>query len=191
MTDHPLLFRPEMVRALLDGRKTMTRRPAWRWAKRTAYDPDQWKPTAARRIKVGDLVWVKENIVKTPAGIAYAADGADHYGAGGRLKITPSIHMPRVASRLTLVVTGVKIERLLDISDNDAIAEGVTMSGAIPGQDFDVDGQWWPGGPRSQYRRLYERIHGKGEWAVNPEVVALTFTVHTANIDAFKKKEAA
>lgn len=187
MTDRPLLFRPEMVCALLDGRKTQTRRPAWR------------KPcvrTAASRIMVGDRVWVKENWRVGPgydhwpprdvpaiATVWYEATGEPSAVLGTPIgfagKLRPSIHMPRRVSRLTLVVTDVRAERLQDISREDCIAEG--MEGLA-----DV----WAGWHQS-YAALYERIHGKGAWAANPEVVVITFTVHKGNIDALKVSQAA
>jgi hypothetical protein len=113
---------------------------------------------------VGERLWVREAFTKTPAGISYAADGVTHFGAGGRLKVTPSMFMPRWASRITLEVTGVKVERLQDISEADAIAEGTT-----PG---------FGGGPiRENFFCLWNSINGPFAADANPWVAAYTFRV--------------
>ena len=77
--------------------------------------------------------------------------------------------MPRWASRLTLVVTEVRRQRLRDIDGLDALAEGVTPEEGVA--------------PWRLYMRLWNALHGEGAWQKNPDVVALTFTVHQANID--------
>ena len=97
-------------------------------------------------------------------------------------KKRPSIHMPRWASRLTLTVTEVGVQRLQDISEADAVAEGC---------ECDVDG-WrdylFPstqccGTARESYRTLWNSLHGPDAWDLNPWVAAYTFTVHRCNID--------
>jgi hypothetical protein len=97
----------------------------------------------------------------------------------------PSIHMPRWASRLTLIVTATKVERLQDISEAEARAEGVDP--AIAGQDAH--------GPVKTYRtgfvRIWGDLHGTESWLSNPEVVALSFSAHQTNIDAMPKAQAA
>lgn len=188
--DRPMLFRPEMVRALLDGRKSQTRRPALRPHKLYGL-----AATAAMRIKVGDLIWVKEQFIPEYAAfggyrdVAYRADQTgETKGAGWK------VYLPRKFSRLTLVVTGVKIERLQDMSAKDAAAEGIEQYDGL-WRDYgyrepDPARGWLPWA-RDSYRSLYEAIHGKGAWDANPDVVAITFTVHKANIDAFKTRAAA
>ncbi len=195
MTDRPIIFSAPMVRALLDGRKTMTRRLAWR---RTALliepDVETWAPTPWQKVQPGDRLWVRENW--------YAARGFDDvkprdmgrdwkicpavdwnyadWGIKGKLR--PAIHMPRWASRLTLVVTAAKIERLQDISAANAEAEGVFRHVAAHSLDKVF---------RSQrqtiaieyFSALWAKLHGVESWQANPEVVALTFTVHQSNID--------
>jgi hypothetical protein len=99
-------------------------------------------------------------------------------------KTRVAIHMPRWASRLTLVVTETKIERLQAITWDDAIAEGIEniMSGTwTAGEGF---GRW--SNPRFAFENLWKRLHGDGAWDANPEVVAPRFTVHARNIDAME-----
>lgn len=213
MTDLPIIFSAPMVRALLDGRKTQTRRLAWRDAERGAGVPVKslwWK------VKPRDRLWVRETFAEvhpaalTPdrfstegrAGIpgpppvtyhvAYRADGdvrmaarprdeidAVHPGVASELPAwTPSIHMPRWASRLTLVVTATKIERLQNISEDDATAEA-------PPMDFVALGgsqQRYPNA-REAFTFLWVSLHGVQSWTNNPEVIAFTFDVHQRNID--------
>jgi hypothetical protein len=77
--------------------------------------------------------------------------------------------MPRWASRITLEITEVRVERLQDISEVDAIAEGTPGShGAIPGYGYNAT-------PGEQYRWLWESINGLGSWEANPWVWAVSF----------------
>lgn len=102
------------------------------------------------------------------------ADTRFHYRAtedAGGLRWRPSIHMPRWASRITLEVTGVRVEQLHSISDADAIAEGV--------QWHRSSGVECPAGlamgPRESYRLLWEQINGAGSWSLNPFVWCISF----------------
>ena len=143
-----------MVRALLDGRKTQTRRLAWKEPTEDFIDhvaqvgggvPHMISGKASpwQRVKPGDLLWVRETAVITPENwtdhqidathpgrriVQYLASEPDvEMARQYKLKTSPSIHMPRWASRLTLEVTATKIERLQAISEEDAKAEGVAM----------------------------------------------------------------
>lgn len=117
--------------------------------------------------------------------VIYAADGRhewagdDDGGGEPRSAWHPSIHMPRAASRITLEITGVRVERLQDISDKDCKAEGVLCETAEP---------WFyhvpePGNvyahahddPKGAYRNLWESINGAGSWAANPWVWVVEF----------------
>ena len=134
MTDKPIIFSAPMIRALLDRRKTMTRR----LADQQPEAPDNvimplewwtsWRP--------GDVAWVRENWrtnrefdrvrprdLPSSADFWFDADTAPTYAG----KLRPSIYLPRRASRLTLIVEGVKIQQLQDISEEDAIAEGCVI----------------------------------------------------------------
>lgn len=176
MTDHPIIFSAPMVRALIEGRKTMTRRLAWRGPV-TQFYPSSWQ-----KVKPGDRLWARENFnVLAPT---ISADGphsciylADNTGPQHLMKWKPSIHMPRWASRLTLEVTAVKVERLQAISCADAIVEGITPAGNSLTIDCDTPD------PREGFKSLWESLHGTGSWDADPEVVALTFVVHKTNID--------
>lgn len=92
----------------------------------------------------------------------------------------PSIHMPRWASRITLEVTGVRVERLNDISEKDAIAEGIAYDDSVPfngpwfASQEDSQGYGWP---KDAYQALWEHINGDGSWAANPWVWVVEFRV--------------
>jgi len=83
----------------------------------------------------------------------------------------PSIFMPRWASRISLRVTAVKVERLQDISEADAVAEGCDGK-VLYNPDAPTE---WDGTPRIEYEMLWDRINGKGSWDANPWVAAYTF----------------
>lgn len=228
MTDRPILFSGPMVRALLAGTKTQTRR-AFKGIEevRPGYfhvfgsgggifcegdvDVKQWAPSYLR-IAVGDRLYVRETwsgihafrntppaqreSVMTPDGpllrddLWFWADG--NPDGGDYEKPRPGIHMPRWASRLTLTVTDVRVERLQDCSADDAIAEGVSSTEHwrpkdVEGKPFEDkwwdDATFWANYPQLAYRELWEAINGPGSWEANPWVAAYTFTVQHGNID--------
>ena len=221
MSDIPIIMSGPMVRALLEGQKTMTRRLAWRDAEfglqdyaseqLEEMDAKGWnvvgegnegmfrvyKPSPWQRVKPGDRLWVRESFFLADAYLAakkftggcYKADETNPLA----LKHTgwrPSIHMPRWASRLTLIVTATKIEPLLDISDVDAKAEGVVEDDGSEPDIWYVPGAAEAGWkiqmairPASVFKSLWAALHGCAALAANPEVVALSFTVHKQNID--------
>ena len=141
--------------------------------------------------KPGDRLWVREtfcDLNTTEWGrpcLAFAADCKDdphserlrqEYG----YRWTPSIFMPRWASRLTLEVVSVKVERLQGISRADAVAEGIYLNE----NDFWTAGKMGPGKvlagldcPEAAYGRLWEFINGPGSWLVNPWVWVVEFKV--------------
>lgn len=206
-----------MVRALLDGRKTQTRRiinpqptmnPECDGDKGVIeyFAGDELIGTQKLKAAVGDRLWVRETIAVVPRTAYRCSEGVyqqlkpedDHDAAiyracfdrSGRPPWKPSIHMPRWASRLTLIVTDVRVERLQDISEDDADAE--CFGGGYPGEALP---ELFPGG-REQwghlsmaqcYGRLWDSINGKGAWEVNPWVAAYTFTVIKQNIDQIEK----
>lgn len=250
MTIRPILFSAPMVRALLDGRKTQTRRiiNVQRYSeglrgyastgKLKEYLPGrhglefiherlglwnletnpQGRSGAYVPIKyfVGDRLWVRETwrplIVHHCAmdacdcadvSVQYCADAEQRLFADGEIDrvnpdwtmpqaaargSVPSIYMPRWASRLTLEVTGVKVERLQDISEDDARAEGIIEAddpGEFGWNDY-TKGQEQEDylNPYESYWTLWDATNGVGSWSKNPEVVAITFRVIRANIDS-------
>ncbi|HUS02936.1 MAG TPA: hypothetical protein VMY77_14460 [Chitinophagaceae bacterium] len=157
MKEHPIIFSTPMVKAIIDGRKTQTRRiikfPSdfnhknvyKNYPFGVKYTSNIMGETVQRlfpKWKVGDILWVKEtyNKISIPDGIGerklinvYKADNSSNYLE--RIKWKPSIFMPRAAARIFLEVTDVRAEQLQSITEQDAIAEGV---------DFDytmVDGR--------------------------------------------------
>lgn len=201
MKDKSIPFGTPMIRALLDGRKSMTRRifkpqPEMIGERdcrvmgqqgSVDYLMREIAPRYWMRFKVGDRVYVKEASTRNGGLLQFVADHETTlhpWPAHWTRDPQRSTYLPRRASRLTLHVTAVKVERLQEISDEDALAEGVDTSEAIPGQDFDIDGNWWPGGPKRLFQRLWDSIHGPGAWVQNPWVAAISFRAVRANIDA-------
>ncbi|AWI57148.1 hypothetical protein [Sinorhizobium fredii] len=206
MTDRPILFSGPMVRALLAGRKTQTRRILKPQPIGFDWHDLKCKP----RIEIGDRLWVREAHYLTDDGddeyAVYVADGNDATGEhlhevaaleklhptvdwSRHKKQRPSIHMPRWASRITLIVTDVRVERLQEISEADAIAEGIAE---IASGDKSLrfwkryrDGGWngYVDSPIASYASLWTEINGPGSWEANPWVVAYTSTVIKQNID--------
>jgi hypothetical protein len=166
MTDRPIIFSGPMVRALLDGRKTQTRRLA---------------TSPLRRCEVGDRLYVREawalisvcthNDPNTLAMVDRGFYRCDNSTVEGEIeRWTPSIHMPRWASRLTLTVTGVRLQRLQEISEVDAVAEGIQRSL--------LTGRFVPGNcdyPEWAFHELWNQVYGAGAWEVNPWVWCATF----------------
>lgn len=188
MKERPILFSGPMVRAILDGTKTQTRRvvkpqfaadaipvempatdPAGGWVV-PGHSGVWWCDAAANPDDVrrcpygqpGDRLWVREAWARTRvfgAEMVVYREGDNRTDYGGPWK--PSIHMPRWASRITLEITSVRVERLQDISEADAIAEGVYTDPASPAYDA--------------YAQLWDEINGPGSWAANPWVWVLEF----------------
>lgn len=218
MADKPILFSGPMVRALLAGTKTQTRRTlaiessvcresAWKLVRGDdgvwrllADTPDvSGKVTPSLRIAVGDRLYVRETWSHTGTGVwtvsdtHRALDGKVVYEADGRLpgaKYWPSIHMPRWASRITLHVTDVRVQRLQEITEADALAEGMTQETAdatMSPDELAVYASTHILCPEARGRILYEHIwdhiNGAGAWDANPWVAAYTFTVALGNID--------
>ena len=208
MADRPIIFSGPMVQALLAGRKSQTRR-VLKPQPDTTSDPsglgewgavnryDYWRPAAEiRPYQVGDRIWVREAFIGPYAyevneypprdwgnkAIWFPADGPVPEKHAGQFwhRARPSIHMPRWASRLTLTVTGVRVQRLQEISEADAIAEGCD---AVLALTIKRPNGAHPGNPRECYCDLWNSLHGPGAWDANPWVVAITFSVQRGNID--------
>lgn len=199
LRERGILFSVPMVRAIIEGRKTQTRRVvapktvAFLGSKAGGMDPAEdhcpygW---------VGDRLWVRETyafgkewegipprIVSDEEGVYYAADdslrpGREPLGKDDRGTWRRSIHMPRWASRLTLEVTEVRVQRLQDITEEDARAEGIIEWKDAKGTAYygtnvaDV----WELSARGAFKRIWDDINGeRAPWASNPWVWAISF----------------
>lgn len=98
-------------------------------------------------------------------------------------KVRSSFHMPRWASRLTLLVTDVRVTRLQEISEADAVAEGIEQDDVGLWRDYAGSDVGW-GFSVESFRSLWNSLHGPDAWAANPWVSAVSFTVERRNIDA-------
>ncbi|MCM1128997.1 MAG: hypothetical protein NC211_03830 [Alistipes senegalensis] len=194
MAEKPILFNGPMVRAILEGRKTQTRRvmnpqpalPLGRYRYDGEGDGTHWLelfkndcPTERYFVcekppyQPGDRLWVRETFrtvqdEETGAErFIYRADPDKEKNPYARWK--PSIHMPRSASRITLEVTDVRAERLQDISPNDCIAEGA----------WRIEDKAFGRGHEAvaEYRALWEKLYGPGSWEANPWVWVICFKV--------------
>jgi hypothetical protein len=210
--ERPILFSSPMVRAILAGTKTQTRRYLYTMRKfyRTSCfhrdDPmprelppvgQCWTLTDWRRVKSGDRLYVRENAWQRPERTQkMMREGADtwppfiydaDYPVGlpweeidnlktWEWKRRPSIHLPRRGSRILLEIVDVRVERLQDISEADALAEGITEGTS------DFAGCFSSGTPamsgttaKECYARLWDEINGKGAWKRNDFVWVISF----------------
>ncbi|ENB8332156.1 TPA: hypothetical protein PXN16_002433 [Yersinia enterocolitica] len=181
MNEKPILFNAEMVNAILSGRKTQTRRiisektlhlfgvaasagechPIELCDQRSQSYYLDFCPLG----KPGDQLWVREAFAAglcTESTLAYRATHKTEdleEGWGETIKWTPSIHMPRWASRINLLITGVRVERLNTISTGDAMAEGYPVEREATGGSLDA---WlW-------FRELWDGIYPDNTFEVNP-----------------------
>ncbi|WP_199634934.1 hypothetical protein JEM67_16140 [Serratia sp. PAMC26656] len=225
MKERPIIFNAEMVRAILDGRKTQTRRiiqerhlysggrEAGNWPVHMPEGDEGekarlWAANNSPFGQVGDRLWVREtfailgnedgcpidwdgNLIKGDekhAARIYKASCWQEPGNYGLWSIPdrdiqyegtwrPSIHMPRWASRITLEITAVRVERLNSISEEDAKAEGVKPAGEMlpdypdtfltPKGDFAT--------AKVAFQRLWQSIYGEESWGANPWVWVIEF----------------
>lgn len=215
MKERPILFNAEMVKAIISGRKTQTRRVL-------KVQPDEdglllflpssrWLDTSEREYNcpfgnVGDQLWVREAFrmaksldLNSPSEVAELSLNAGYKNPWAPIqleadgvrtgkwtgfdtppvvtepgKLRPSLHMPRWASRIDLLITGVRVERLNAISESDAIAEGLER---YNDDGIVYYGQYGRGDCRSEvaYRDLWQSIYGAESWQANPWVWVIEF----------------
>lgn len=178
MKERPILFSGPMVRAILEGRKTQTRRVVKFEFVKTIPVPEnsafregtEWKSECPFG-QPGDRLWVRETWAPhadMPPSAIYRCDrGGDYQDTvTPNFRWRPSIHMPRWASRLTLEITAVRVERLQDISEEDVWEEGCTKPSGYFG---------CPGQAQSIFRSLWGAVYGHESWDANPWVWVVEF----------------
>lgn len=187
MKERPILFSGPMVRAILADEKTMTRRivmpqPAADSNLRDVRSAPAHILAPSFRCPFGvpgDRLWVREThatgVPGCQDGLSYRADHQDPKGDGraNPMRWTPAIHMRRAFSRIDLEVTAVRVERLQDITEEDARAEGVRPGKCEPGCDCD---EWSERRYRQGFEHLWDVINGKKAlWSSNPWVWVVSF----------------
>jgi hypothetical protein len=174
-----------MVRALLEGCKTQTRRifvPPLPFDRDDDISVQIATGSITSKFAPGDRLYVREAHWFTDEGDCVPVAGNE--AASEDEKKRPSIHMPRWASRLTLAITDVRVQRLQEISEADAAAEGCEAEWIGMASMYGLgSGPRFPESAKDQFRTLWNSLHGADAWDANPWVVALTFTVHRCNID--------
>lgn len=181
MTERGMIFNAEMVRAILDGRKTQTRRIAKLSHERSMKNPVvRGKNGEASYVgcrlaamlcpfgQPGDRIWVREAWTHESIDAENGSYSPDYRATAngqpldGRWR--PSIHMPRWASRITLEITDVRVERLNSISEEDAKAEGAPTECCVIGDKHFLG-----------FRSLWKSIYGDDSWQANPWVWVIEF----------------
>jgi hypothetical protein len=174
-----------MVHAILDGRKTQTRRVIKDKDITNNFDidvdgsacayinpetGDSYPPTAIAKYQVGDILWVRETWSRDESGeyvyrTNYGATEDDSFPPS-MFKWKPSIHMPREAARIFLKVTNVRVERLQDISEDEAIKEGAKAYG--PNNCSGTSA-------RIAFAEIWDKTTTEHEWRTNPWVWVIEF----------------
>lgn len=185
MKEYPILFSGAMVRAILDGLKTQTRRtlsqqpleiltkrPPWEqtvtrkwngckvWFGLMQRNPNRGTAFRCKYGEVGDRLWVKETFSVIEDRVVFRAT-LEGVNDGRILKWKPSIFMPRKASRITLEIVKVRVELLQDICDADVEAEGLEPNTNVTA--------------KSDYAVLWSSINGVDSWRANPWVWVIEF----------------
>lgn len=221
MRERPIIFNADMVRAVLDGRKTQTRRiiqspaknmqasghkvieyrePGDKWYGEHVFSMRNQSGTWCDYTKeqflakcpfgvVGDRLWVRESFYEhghwqgggydpedsyfvSDKQVLFPADGIQRPSERKRedfWRSRPSIHMPRWASRITLEITGVRVERLNSMTEKDALAEG-----CLGGHDS-IPGYHYSATPHEHFHHVWQSIYGDDSWQANPWVWVVEF----------------
>ncbi len=177
--ERPIIFSAPMVRALIEGRKTQTRRIVKNAHVITCDDRTGATDTPCPFGNVGDRLYVREATWKHRETGEYRHGDDASYASWRECgwKRVPGIHMPRSMSRLTLTITDVRVERLHEIGKDGRKAKDVLAEGVDP-EAIARNAAWFhpDDAPALAFAGLWESIHGKGSWKSNPWVWALTFT---------------
>jgi hypothetical protein len=201
--ERPMLYSTEMVESIIEGLKTKTRRivkengEAWKWLEPGMFTPD-FVANPDNHLcpygNPGDIIWVREMLYQNgELGLEYVAgketidesiipNDYGPYGGSYSFRKIPSIHMPKWAARIWLEITDIKVERLHNISQQDAIAEGIAITWLRDDpfeclyKNYINDGQ---GSlmPCQSFRSLWKSINGDESFNANPWVWVISFKV--------------
>jgi hypothetical protein len=181
--ERPILFSTPMVQSILDGRKTQTRRII----KKQPHGAGEWIMRGINWLfpnvnpyinlkcpygQISDVLWVRETFFDAGGYFIYKANCPEDYEI---VKWKPSIFMPKEACRIKLLIKDIRVERLQDISEKDAIAEGIEMN------NKPHTGWYWMKDVYSTdyaplaYEKLWNKINGKDSWSKNPWVWVIEF----------------
>ena len=204
MKQRPILFSTPMVQAILAGRKTMTRRIVKHEidsrglrATDVPFEDFHGKEVKCPYGKIGDVLWVRETWARAIGSeelttsekataveislerfIVFKADSKEEthpeHPEWGKKLWKPSIHMPKDAARIWLRITGVRVERLWDISEQDAKAEGVFKTNAV-NEWYYMENVYNTDSPLIAFERLWQSINGEQSWTDNPWVWVVEF----------------
>lgn len=215
----PILFSTLMVKAILEGRKTQTRRVVKMPPRKFLFEDGQWKGESGRIYKspygeVGDVLWVRETwtdptpdqsgypiLYKADFPMTYHGTEADPTQTitlqAKDYKWKPSLFMPRDACRLFLKIKNIRVERLQDISEDDACDEGIEILDSpncdagdynsyprnymISEKDADGFPYFKDGEYIKSFQSLWESINGEKSWEDNPFVWVIEFEKHNEN----------
>ncbi|HHQ2810292.1 TPA: hypothetical protein ACSPM7_005434 [Pseudomonas aeruginosa] len=216
MKERPILFNDQMVRAILEGRKTVTRRVMKPQPTPSKSGGHHWPCKVHQSMlhverelqngegcwcglaeaacpygEPGDRLWVREawaadaqvdaiapsdlsqgEPIWYPADLSVRQTGCSMISKG---RVRPSIHMPRWASRILLEITAVRVERLQDISEEQALAEGVRGEPCDHARQACADIGCWGDTAKGAFGFLWESLNGEGSWAANPWVWVIEF----------------
>ena len=207
MKETGLMFKAPLVRAILSGHKTQTRRivdvpvACIKGGKAYTLEGLPSTPIKAPYGEAGDLIYVRETFSRVPTAcgsdeLVYAADYQDGSDKAAGIKYTPCLLMPKSAARIWLEVTGVRVERLNAISEQDAISEGCETVCMTPTGDDNGSAIYGPGGfaelwdsttdravlPKNPNSTRYARVKhwldthpDTTSWATNPWVWVIDF----------------
>ena len=192
MKTHPILFSTEMVQAILAGRKTQTRRVSkhqcWSHSELIDVNINGIFQKVDRNVscpygKPGDLLWVRESFVKfetfNETLFSYKASPKTNLDVNWK----PSIHMPKDAARIWLRITNIRVERLKNITHEDALAEGILDFGDGTYKNyFKNKGLRTQDGvecilPIASFQSLWCSINGNESWEANPWVWVIEYEV--------------
>jgi hypothetical protein len=208
MKERPIIFSGPMVRALLENRKTQTRRickPAEGLEQVIRTPNGEWSDASGIAVfrspygQRGDRLWVKETTLDVEAfgwqgpvyaeseqareacAAGYGTPGQPGFIAPSRIRKRTSLFMKRSISRIILEISSVRVERLQDITEHDAIAEGIEPLGAgiwrnyLAGAGRSVNALLSTDDPVGSYASLWKTINGAGAWDANPWVWRVEF----------------